>query len=238
VAEYVQEHLLDRGDAAAKEDAMPYPPEHRERTRKRIVRSAQGLFNRRGFAGVSIDDIMADAGLTRGGFYKYFEKKSELYAEAIALSMREPPVSRWPSVAVDFAAADAARQVIRAYLSREHFEDVAGSCPLVALPSDVARSDPTVRRVFEAVFKAMVDLFEQGLGGRGGRQRALAMAGMCVGGMVVARSLEDARLANALRAATAGVALQLGGWPAPRGRSAGKRARGRRRGARLSGARA
>jgi AcrR family transcriptional regulator len=193
---------------------MPYPPGHRDRTRSRILRSAQILFNRRGFDGVSIDDIMADAGLTRGGFYGYFGRKSELYAAAIGLSLAEPPASRWKGVDVDFTAADAARQVIRAYLSRQHFEDIDRSCPLVALPSDVARQDPTVKRVFEAVFKAMVELFERSRGsdGRENRRRALAMAGICVGGMVVARSLDDADLADAVRDAARSVALRLGGW--------------------------
>jgi TetR/AcrR family transcriptional regulator, transcriptional repressor for nem operon len=193
---------------------MPYPPGHRERTRNRIVHSAQVLFNRRGFDGVSIDDIMADAGLTRGGFYGYFSRKSELYAAAIELALNEPPASRWKGVDVDFTAVDAARQVIRAYLSRQHFEDIDGSCPLVALPSDVARSDPTVKRVFEAVFRAMVELFERSRGsdGREDRRRALAMAGICVGGMVVARSLDDADLADAVRDASMSVALRLGGW--------------------------
>jgi TetR/AcrR family transcriptional regulator, transcriptional repressor for nem operon len=193
---------------------MSYPPGHRERTRERIIRSAQVLFNRHGFDAVSIDGLMAHAGLTRGGFYKYFRKKSDLYAEAIGLALSEPPASRWPSVRVDFAAADAARQVIRAYLSREHFEDVDASCPLVAVPSDVARSDPAVKRVFQDVFKAMVDLFCQGLRRKNARsqERALVMAGICVGGMVVARGLADRRFADSLRSAAMAFALGLGGW--------------------------
>jgi len=62
---------------------MPYPGGHRERVRNRIVESARRLFNRHGFDGVSVGRIMADAGLTRGGFYSYFKSKSELYAEVL-----------------------------------------------------------------------------------------------------------------------------------------------------------
>ena len=196
---------------------MPYPSGHRDRTREPIVRSARTLFNRHGFSEVSIEDVMAHAGLTRGGFYSYFEAKSDLYAEAIMHALREPPAARWPGVHVDFAAVDAARQVIHAYLSREHFDDVDGSCPLVALPSDVSRSDATVKRAFETVFKGMVGLFEHSL--REGDERdqdlALAIASICVGGMVVARSLETRDLANALRDAAKRVALRLGGWHQP-----------------------
>jgi len=183
---------------------MPYPPEHRQRTRERIVRSAQVLFNRHGFDAVSIDQIMAHAGLTRGGFYKYFDKKSDLYAEAVGMALREIPVCRLSGVTVNLAAADAARQVIRAYLSREHQESVDVSCPMVTVPSDVARSDMAVKLVFEKVFKALVDLFSMGLkrNGSPSRQRALVMAGICVGGMVVARSLADSNLADSVRGAS------------------------------------
>ena len=193
---------------------MPYPSDHAQRTRARIVRSAMVLFNRHGLEAVSIDSVMAQAGLTRGGFYRHFETKSDLYAEAIALSVAETPWSRWDGISVDFAARDAAAQVVRAYLSAQHFGDVDGSCPTVALPSDVARSDPRVKLAFERVFRAMVDLFERSLrrDAKTNRKRALAIAGICVGGMVVARAVEHSDLADALRTATLGIALELGGW--------------------------
>jgi len=193
---------------------MPYPPEHRYKTRTRIVRSARALFNRHGFSGVSIDDVMARAGLTRGGFYTYFQTKADLYAEAIRHSLAETPWSRWDGVSVDFAARDAAAQVIRAYLSSQHFEDVDGSCPMVALPGDVARADKVVRSAFERVFESMAGLFEETLRreGRPDRRRALAIAGICVGAMVVARSVVSAELADAIRDAARRTALALGGW--------------------------
>lgn len=190
---------------------MPYPAGHRERTRERIVRSARELFNRRGFSDVSIDEIMAHAGLTRGGFYKYFRAKSELYAEAIAQALRDPAVARLPGQRVNFASVDAAKQVIHAYLSRQHFDDIDGGCPLVALPSDVSREDAKVKRAFQTVFQAMVHLFEESQRGDSkDHDRALAIASLCVGSMVVARSLESRELADALRAAAKNVALELG----------------------------
>jgi len=65
------------------------------------------------------------------------------------------------------------------------------------------------------VFKAMVDLFDEGLRrqGRADRRRALAIAAMCVGGLAVARSVESSELGNTLRDAAMNVALGLGGWP-------------------------
>ena len=62
---------------------MPYTTRHKQDTRQRILESARRLFNSKGFAEVSIGEIMANAGLTHGGFYRHFNDKSELYAEAV-----------------------------------------------------------------------------------------------------------------------------------------------------------
>jgi AcrR family transcriptional regulator len=56
---------------------MPLPPNQKADSRMRILKSARYLFNRKGFAPVTIDEIMAEAGLTRGGFYKHFNTKEE-----------------------------------------------------------------------------------------------------------------------------------------------------------------
>ncbi len=197
---------------------MPYPAGHRERVRKQIVDSARQLFNRNGFTGVSVDAIMAHAGLTRGGFYTYFQSKSDLFAEVMGCFFTDPNwAQRWDGVHVDLAAPGAGPQIVRAYLSRQHFDDVENSCPMVALPSDVARGDERVKEAFETVFKAMVALFAREV--KGGSQRtghdddaALAIAALCIGGMVVARSMNDDGFADRLREAAANAALKLGGW--------------------------
>lgn len=62
---------------------MPYTAEHKQATRRRILESARQLFNDTGFAEVSIDAVMDHAGLTRGGFYRHFRDKAQLYAEAV-----------------------------------------------------------------------------------------------------------------------------------------------------------
>src|SRR5215471_18342430 len=111
---------LDIGAEFGHARGVPYPVGHREQTRQRILRSAQALFNRHGFDAVSIDDVMARAGLTRGGFYSYFETKDDLYAQAVALAVTDHPVKRWGDATVDLPARDAARQIVRAYLSKQH----------------------------------------------------------------------------------------------------------------------
>lgn len=193
---------------------MPYPTGHRDQVRKKIVDSARRLFNRNGFERVSVDSIMANAGLTRGGFYSYFDSKSDLYAEVMRCFFTDPNWEhKWEGVEFD-SNVDAGPQIVRAYLSSNHLDDVENSCPLVALPSDVARSDKTVKAAFETVFKAMVTLLGRDVknSSQSREKAALAIAALCIGGMVVARSMNDRALGDKLREAAIKVALELGGW--------------------------
>jgi TetR/AcrR family transcriptional regulator, transcriptional repressor for nem operon len=138
---------------------MPYPAGHRARVKKNIIDSARKLFNRHGFENVSLHQIMSGADLTHGGFYSYFKTKSDLYSAVLGCFFTDPEwKSCWEGVHVDLASADVGPQIVRAYLSRQHFEDVENSCPMVALPTDVARSGVRVKRAFETVFKAMVSV--------------------------------------------------------------------------------
>ncbi len=202
---------------------MPYPAEHHPEVKRRIVNSARRLFNRQGFNGVSLDAIMSGAGLTRGGFYSYFESKSELYAEVLGCFFTDPEWQNcWEGVDVDLKSTDVGPQVVRAYLSHQHFEDVENSCPMVALPTDVTRCDKRVKRAFETVFAAMVSVLERSLPARGRNRRtaAQAIAALCIGGMVIARALENRASADALREACMQVALETGGWKRKRRRRA------------------
>src|SRR3984893_1772884 len=194
---------------------MSYPAGHRVAVKKNIIDSARKLFNRHGFESVSLGQIMAGVGLTHGGFYSYFNSKSDLYAEVLGCFFTDPQwKSCWEGVHVDLSSTDVGSQVVRAYLSRQHFEDVENSCPMVALPTDVARSGISARRAFETVFKAVVRVLERSAVEKSRRRRSTAqgIAALAIGGMIVARTMVDRGLADQLRAACMAVALDLGSW--------------------------
>src|ERR1700733_5434554 len=193
---------------------MPYPAGHRAAVKKNIIDSARRLFNRHGFESVSLKQIMAGAGLTHGGFYSYFKSKSDLYAAVLGCFFTDPEwKSCWEGVHVDLSSTDVGPQVVRAYLSRQHFEDVENSCPMVALPTDVARSGVSAKRAFETVFRAMVSVLERSLRAQKRRRiTAQSIAALSIGGMIVARTMVDRALADELRADCMAVALNLGGW--------------------------
>jgi len=175
--------------AANEGGAMAYLPEHRNEVRKKIVESARRLFNRHGFDGVSLKQIMAGAGLTHGGFYSYFESKSDLYVEVLGCFFTDPEWKTcWKGVEVDLSSGDVGPQVVRGSAS--------------------------TKRAFETVFRAMVSVLERSTAGNGGpsREQAQAIAALCVGGMIVARAMADRGHADELRDACMGIALELGGW--------------------------
>jgi TetR/AcrR family transcriptional repressor of nem operon len=196
---------------------VPYPAERSARTKDKIVHSARALFNRYGFDRVSIDQIMAGAGLTRGAFYTYFGSKSDLYADTLGCFLTDASSKvTWKGVHVDLEADDAGIQIIRAYLSRQHLEAREEACPMVALPTDVARANIRAKRAFEHVFQTMVTRLESGLNSNRHPRRATAqaIAALCVGSMIIARASSDPAAAADLCDASLRIALELGGWTA------------------------
>lgn len=192
---------------------MPYSAEHKAQSRAKITESARILFNRHGFQDVTIDMVMENAGLTRGAFYNHFPSKEALYEAAVSSFLMGRGAEWRKDAGVDpqGPAADMARQMIAGYLSPEHLGDLDGQCPMIALPSDVARSNPQVQAAYQQLLDAMVGIFEHGVDDQAGsaRQKALSMAALCVGGMVLARSLPDSSLAEEVRYASEQTALQL-----------------------------
>jgi AcrR family transcriptional regulator len=193
---------------------MPYTPQRKQETRERILRSARRLFNRKGFAEVTIDEIMTAAGLTRGGFYRHFKTKDELYGEALQQFLCKDAPEDWQRKHVDLCAQGPtlARMIMDAYLSKDHLEDRDGSCPTAGLASDVSRSSSRVKKAFRMVVEMMLKVFAGGLRGPDARDRALALVSLCVGAMVVARAVDDPALADALRRAARKHVLASAGW--------------------------
>ena len=192
---------------------MPYPKDHKEKTRAKITEAARILFNRHGYDRVTIEQVMAEAGLTRGGFYAHFSGKEALFAEAMA-SFLMGRGARWrdeAGIVPNACEVEMAERMVDAYLSRQHLEDVDGQCPMIALSSDAARIGPDVRAAYEKLLTAMVWLFEVNIGTDRptARRDALSMAALCVGGMILARTLPDSALADEVRGAAHGQARAI-----------------------------
>ena len=182
---------------------MPYSAEHKRDTRQRILESARRLFNRKGFLDVSIEEVMKNAGLTHGGFYRHFSGKDELYASAVAWFLCNEAPKPWQRRRTRSAASrkPRAQRIVDAYFSRDHFDDRESCCPLIALPSDVSRGSDAVKAAYREVLEKLIGLLQADLDEPRTRERALALVAVCVGGMVVARCVDEPALADDLRRA-------------------------------------
>jgi AcrR family transcriptional regulator len=157
--------------------------------------------------------VMEKAGLTRGGFYNHFSSKELLYEAAVSSFLMGRGAAWRKDAGVDptSPASEMAHQLIRGYLSADHLGDLDGQCPMIALPSDVARANPQVQSAYQMLLDAMVGLVENGLTQKSkeAREQALSVAALCVGGMVLARTLPDSKLANEVRQAAQKSALSM-----------------------------
>ena len=62
-------------------------------TRQRILEKAASLFNRKGFSGAALSDIMRETGLQKGGIYNHFASKEALALESFDYAVGR--VERW-----------------------------------------------------------------------------------------------------------------------------------------------
>lgn len=169
---------------------MPWPSEHRSESRDRILRSAERLFTESGFDNVSIDQVMQNAGMTRGAFYSHFKSKRDLYSEAI-LSGAYRMAAQHP--------ADV-EQLIRRYLSVEHLRPEMGSCPLAFLVSDISQRDDQVRETYTRIFNGLAGKIS-GSKEPSPTDEVLRTLVLMVGGVAVSRAVSDPVLAERILSA-------------------------------------
>ncbi len=208
---------------------MRYAADQKEKTRSRIVRAAGKVFRREGYHAAGVDKVMAEAGLTAGGFYAHFDSKQALLAEAIEDAAVE--VGEGLAQATENLAG---RKWIEAflsrYLNRAHCEGLEGGCPLAALVSEIARAGEPVKERFEAVVRALVSevaSHASGCGSTRADERALAAVAMCLGGLALARSVRGTAYAEQILESCGRAALEIVCPPEKRRRTAPPRRRGK-----------
>jgi TetR/AcrR family transcriptional regulator, transcriptional repressor for nem operon len=117
-------------------------------TRRRIVKTAAAEFRRNGIHDTGLSGVMAAAGLTHGGFYRHFDSKDELVAEACAAAM-EPAAENTVTSACYDAANDSLEAIVTSYLCPDHRDNLSEGCLIAALGSELARSDDKTRAAAE-----------------------------------------------------------------------------------------
>ena len=168
--------------------------------RQTVINVASRLFRERGFDGIGLKDLMEGAGLTQGAFYKQFESKEDLAAQASRRAL-ESASERW-SAAIAENPDDPLGAVIAFYLSAGHREEKLDGCPVVALGSDAARQGTGVKAAFEEGIKAYLEVLGPLLpktDGEDSNRKAMVVLSTMIGAMTLSRAVNDPDLAQAFQ---------------------------------------
>ena len=167
-----------------------------ESHRQQITEASARLFKERGINGVSVSDLMGAAGLTHGGFYRHFDSKEKLVAEALGMSRK------------DFVAGirDAAQQGpeavlkhFRDYATTGHRDDVGAGCALAANGSEIVRADAATRHRATESFRTMFETaapFMRAETGAAKTETAISLLTNMIGALTIARMVDDPELSE------------------------------------------
>jgi TetR/AcrR family transcriptional repressor of nem operon len=143
---------------------------------------------------------MTAAGLTHGGFYKHFESKEQVVEESIALGV-ESMIDGWRRTLSGAPPHRGLQSAIADYLSPNHCNDVAASCPFSALGSEMARSGEGVRESATTGFLNLIGLIASQLDGltpAAARKEALWIMSSMIGAVTMARVVTDPELSASI----------------------------------------
>jgi TetR/AcrR family transcriptional regulator, transcriptional repressor for nem operon len=198
-------HLLVNTDGP-----MRYQEGHKEQTRERIVEAASKRFRKQGAHAVGVAGLMADAGLTHGGFYAHFKSKEDLIREAVAAALART-TGGFERVAQN--ADDGLEAIVRGYLSRKHRDQPEQGCVAASLTPEVARHQKQTRRVFSENISKLISLVEAQLpfaDEQLRRQRSIAVFSLLMGTLQLARAEPDSKRSQEILESGIAAALALG----------------------------
>jgi TetR/AcrR family transcriptional repressor of nem operon len=179
---------------------MGYSRAQKEKTHKRIVAIASKRFREKGLEGFGIAELMKEAGLTVGGFYKHFDSRDELVAEAVGAAFgiwqRQKEAAEFGGQPLSFA------KLIADYLSDVHRKNPGTGCAFSALAPEIARSDKRTRALTSEQVRKDLELIVGLLPGkdkRPARSRAILTLSALVGAMSLARAVSDEPLSREIQ---------------------------------------
>jgi TetR/AcrR family transcriptional repressor of nem operon len=176
---------------------MGYSKVQKPRTHERIVAIASKRFRQKGLAGFGIAELMKEAGLTVGGFYKHFDSRDELVAEA--LSDAFGTWQRQKEAAESSGRPLSFEKLIDDYVSDVHRENPGTGCVFSALAPEIARSDRRTRALTTEQVRNDLELLVGLLLGkdkRAARPRAILIFSALVGAMSLSRAVSDEALSR------------------------------------------
>lgn len=162
-------------------------------TRQRIIDVAARKFRLNGINATGLNEVMSEAGLTHGGFYRHFGSKDQLVAEALAVAATHI-VAVLEEAASGSDGKDAFRAIVECYVSTDHRDDATGGCPLAGMGSELARGDENTRAVASQGLRKLVEVVARNLDQQGSdstESKAVFTVAAMIGALTLARITKD-----------------------------------------------
>jgi TetR/AcrR family transcriptional regulator, transcriptional repressor for nem operon len=172
---------------------MRYPREQKAETYAKIITTAARSFREHGSESSGIGSVMKELGLTKGGFYRHFDSKDDLFAESVgyAFESRGATMVAWAEAA---PKGEGLRAIIEHYLSTEHLCAPGSGCLFYTLGPELARQPKAVRKRINQSMAAYRDRLLPFVPGRT-RDEKLKTFGILfpsmAGVMTTARAIDD-----------------------------------------------
>lgn len=189
---------------------MRYQEGHKEQTRQRIIEAASKRFRKGGADAVGVADLMADAGLTHGGFYAHFKSKEDLFRETLAAAL-DGTTGQFKR-AVE-RTDDGLETIVRGYLTRRHRDEPEHGCVGASLAPEIARHPKRTRQVFRESIAKLIELIEEQLpikDREARRKRSIAIFSLMMGALQLARTEPDPDRSEQILQSAIESALALG----------------------------
>jgi TetR/AcrR family transcriptional repressor of nem operon len=184
--------------------AVGHSQEEKSENHDRIVGIASKRFRENGLEGLSVADLMHEAGLTHGGFYRHFDSRDDLVAEAVGCALAQGGERAAAIVNSDHKSAF--NVLVDAYLGESHRDDRGGGCAVAALAADVARSNEPARTAYTQQVRRYLDLILAALKrgeAEATRQQSVLTLSALVGALSLARAVNDEKLSLEILKSTA-----------------------------------
>lgn len=176
---------------------MRYHPEDKQKTRMRIIKTAARRYRAEGLSGVGIANLMADLGMSHGGFYAHFTDKEALVSEACNEAF-STLLRHWEKLIAQQPQQPGLITLLNDYLSLQHRNHPDTGCFAAALGGEMARRDSRSRQAFTTGITRMLASLAENSQGLPGKMKPEAMLGLMVGTMILARAVSDASLSERL----------------------------------------
>ncbi len=176
---------------------MRYGKEHKQETRRRIIKAAGRRLKRDGIDGSGVATLMADAGLTNGAFYAHFTSKEDLVTTAVADELR----TQSESLGAVAPGRGGVEQLVRAYLSPGHRDNTEDGCPSAALLDEIGRCADATKQAYTDGVLAFIDDIAARLAPHdpsSARVKTLSVYAQMIGTLQLSRALADRQLADEL----------------------------------------